>query len=168
MKTFIKWTLLALLFQITLVIINIFSDGFDSSRMPSLIIYVSIGSLLLGGFFWLIEARYFPYRKKKLSLKITQLFGGNPISDSVLHFKFGNLDLYAEIELKLRMSKYSGGSELIKFHIPKFQVDKLRRKPSFKLKNSNCNNIPTYNIYETNGLGLKLAKRRIQSRVYPE
>jgi hypothetical protein len=167
MKSFIKWTLKAILLLAGVVILTMISRGFVKSALWITIIIILSGSILLGVTFYLVETLYFPKRKKYLSKKIINTFNAKSISENILHFNVGGFDCYVRIEFQLSMSMYSGNVETISFHIPRNQIDNLHHKPDFKFVRDHCNGIETYRIYQTNGFGLTKANKYIQKRLQP-
>lgn len=164
MKIFVKWTLNGLLFTGGILILTILTGEFDSSNIGVSIAAIIIGALMLGFFFYILEVKYLPRRKIKLTKKLMKVFNAEPVSDEIMRFKVGGIDFYTEVEFDLRISQHAA-FEMIRFHIPRHQIDRLPEKPEFKYKEDNCNGIQTYNVYQTNGMGLKLAKRRFEKRI---
>ena len=126
---------------------------------------IIIGSSTLGAFYYLIENKYFPFRRKQMLKKVTRIFQAEPLSESQAKFKIGKYDVIIDINFILSLNKYAANGEVVSFHIPKNQLtdDKLTR-PLSQIEEQ-LNGKPTYRIYQTNGMGLKLAKRRIDKRL---
>jgi len=165
MKRFLIWTLKGFILLSAMLIIKALVGEFDKSRLGISIVVILIGSLILGLIFYLLELKFIPWRKQKLMNKLVRIFSSTPISENIAYFKLGGFDFFAEIEFKLEMSEYSGSAEIISFHIPRQQIDRLPMKPDFKFKNDSCNGIETYRVFQTNGLGLKHAKKQFEKRI---
>ncbi|MBK9402321.1 MAG: hypothetical protein IPN36_16205 [Bacteroidetes bacterium] len=164
MKTFAKWTIYGLLFLGSIVIFTILTTDFDNNRLPATIIATSIGSVLLGLTFYLTETKYIPWRKKSIQNKLSKVFNAKPLTDHVAEFNWGGLTFLVHIEFRLSMSKY-GNAELVSFHIPRHLIDRLHIKPSFKYEEETCLNTKTYKVYQTNGFGITLAKKRFNEKL---
>ena len=164
MKPFFRWTLSAILFLSGIILISVLTDGFDKSRLTITIVAVLFGSILLGLIFYLTETFYFPWRKKRLHLKLEKLFKSIKVSDSIASIQILDWNFLVQLDFRLQMSTI-GNLELISFHIPREIFDKKIVRPDFKLVPGNCNGIETYRVYQTNGLGLKLAKKRIENKL---
>jgi hypothetical protein len=164
MKTFIKWASLGLLFLGGITVFTIFTGDFEPTRLPITIIANLLGGTLLGLVFYLTETKYIPWRKEKLINKLSTIFGAKPISENITKFEFGQFVFLVHIEFKLSISEY-GNAEIISFHIPRPIVDKQLIKPDFKYELDNCNGTQTYRVYQTNGLGLILARKRIYEKL---
>ncbi|MGB1039545.1 MAG: hypothetical protein ACPGVD_01580 [Flavobacteriales bacterium] len=167
MKIFLKWLLRTsiLLIGISLITILTLTDDFDNSRIPKIILVLVGGILFLSLFFYLLEVKIIPWRIKKLNQKIIRTFDATEISTNCARFTLGSYEFYSVIHISLTLSQYGGGREFIHFHIPKNQIDSAVIKPKFKLKNSNVNGIETYIVFETNGLGINFAKKRIENKI---
>ncbi|KAA3624204.1 MAG: hypothetical protein DWQ02_23365 [Bacteroidetes bacterium] len=136
----------------------------DTEIWESILVLLTC-SIILGGFFYLIEDKWFPIRKKKMLKKVVQIFQAEPLSESQAKFKAGKYDVIIDITFVLRLSQYAPNGEVITFHVPRNQLnDKKLARPLSKIEEQ-LNNKPTYRIYRTNGMGLKLAKRRIEKRL---
>ena len=164
MKIFTKWTLYGFFFLGTVALFTILTTDFDNKRLPTVIIGVTIGAVLLGLTFYFTETKYIPWRKKRIQNKLTTIFNARPIADNLAEFKIGGLTFIVHIEFRLKMSRY-GNSEIVSFHIPRQLVDRLPLKPSFKYEEDTCNDIKTYRVYQTNGFGLKIAERRFNEKL---
>lgn len=165
MKVFLKWTLTALFFLGGIVLFTLITDAFDTTRIGASLLAVVIGSIALGLIFYLTERVYFPWRKARLQTKLHHLFNSRKISDSVALFHILDWDVLVSIEHHLVMSRTGGNMEQISFHIPQEQVDKKIAKPDFEYVPDHCNGVRTYRIYQTNGLGLRIAKQRIEKKL---
>ena len=55
--------------------------------------------------------------------------------------------------------------ETVRFHIPRPQINRLSTKPGFELMEDKINGIQTYDVYQTNGSGLKLAKEKLEKMI---
>ena len=165
MKLFFKWTFKAFLLLAAVEGFSILFEGFDKTQIGRLVVGASISSVTLGLLFCLLEVKYIPWKKKSLTKKLIKVFDAEPISETVAYFKLGSFDFYTELEFNLRMSMYAGNVAIVNFHIPRQQIDRFPIKPDFKLRQAFCNGMATYKIYQTNGLGLKLAKRRFEKKL---
>lgn len=164
MKIFILWTLKSYLLLGTIIIFIFISGEAKVSYLEAFGI-TSIGAFLLGTLFYILEKKYIPWRKVKLVNKLTKLFNAKLINDNVMHFEIEGFNIFTTINLNLKLSLSQIDAELINFHIPKQEIDNLEVKPNFTLKSGHCNNLETYFFYQTNGLGLKLAKKRFLKKL---
>lgn len=160
MKVFFKWALKGLLLLLVVIIYTAFTNEFDESRLPLVIGVIVGGALMLGGLFYFIEVYYLPKRKIKLTNKVISVFNATQITNEIFHGKIASFDVYIVVQFNLRMSMYTGNIEVINFHVPRKQIE-LLTKVDFKLKEDNCNAFPTYNVFQTNGYGIKRAKKRL-------
>lgn len=126
---------------------------------------ILIGSSALGAFFYLIEDKYFPFRRKQILEKVIRIFQSEPISESQAKFKIGKYDVIIDISFILSLNKYAANGEVISFHIPRNQLTNEKLIRPLSQIEEQLNGKPTYRIYQTNGIGLKLAKRRIDKRL---
>ena len=165
MKLFLKWTFKAFLLFAAIEGFSILLEGFDKTQVGRSIVAIPIGSVILGLFFYWLEVKYIPWQRKRLTRKLIKIFGAKPISETVAHFKLGSFDFYTELEFNLKIPTHAGNVSIVNFHIPRQQIDRFPVKPDFKLRQAFYNGIATYKIYQTNGLGLKLAKRRFEKKL---
>ena len=142
---------------LTLIIVVSIISYFGQS-----LIAMIIGVLMFGSIILFLDVKYLPKRKTELANKLIEVFKAERVSEGVMKFKIGPLDFYAEImvDFKLAISQIAN-FEIVKFHVPRNLVDQLSIKPRFKLKEDKINEIPTYYVYQTDGTGLKLAKKKI-------
>lgn len=164
MKSFINYTIRAAVMFATLLLILCLT-GQRKASWDKIIIAIGVGSVVLGLFFYLLEEKYFPIRKKKLLKKLVEIFGAELIDDSRAKFKIGSFDVVAEIEFTLSLNQFAVQGELIGFHIPQSQIDTSMLKRPLSHDEDSIYDMPTYRIYQTNGWGLKLAKRRLEKNL---
>jgi len=166
MKSFLIWALKALVFITIIAIITLISEGgFDGVELSFLIPWILGSSIFLGFIFWVTEKKYIPYKRKKLNEKIAKIFEGKIVSENSCTFKLGELDVITEVEFSLNIYESSGAMGFIYFHTARSQVDKIQNKYQLKLREDFLEGLPTYNFYQTNGWGLKLAKRRLEKKL---
>lgn len=164
MKTFIKWTKRAgIMFGLMFLVLYI-TEQVKIEIWESFLLFL-LGSSALGAFFYLIEDKYFPFRRKQMLKKVTQIFQAEPLSESQAKFRTGRYDVFIDISFILSLNKYAANGEVISFHIPKNQLTDNKLTTPLSQIEEQLNGEPTYRIYQTNGMGLKLAKRRIDKRL---
>ena len=110
----------------------------------------------------MLDVKYLPKRKTELANKLIEIFQAEPISEGVMKFKIEAFDLFAEILVDYKLGLQLANVETVRFHIPRNQIDQLPTKPGFELKENKIDGIQTYNVYETDGMGLKLAKEELE------
>jgi len=121
MKIFLKWTIRAFLFIIVVGLVTIIKEGIKNIHIKDGLLFLVVGSIALGAFFYFIEAKLIPKRKVMLRKKISRLFGANAVTETITHFKLGMFDVYTELEYNLMISQHHS-HELISFHIPRDQI----------------------------------------------
>ncbi len=92
MKLFFKWTFKAFLLLAAVEGFSILFEGFDKTQIGRLVVGASIGSVILGLLFCLLEVKYIPWKKKSLTKKLIKVFDAEPISETVAYFKLGSFD----------------------------------------------------------------------------
>ncbi len=112
-----------------------------------------------------ILAKHLPKRRDELTNELIQTFNAEPFSAGVMKFKIGKIDFFAEIVVDFKLGFQIANVETIKFHIPRTQIEQLSKKPEFVLIEDNIDEIQTYNIYQTSGSGLKLAKGKLEKMI---
>ncbi|MCB0761289.1 MAG: hypothetical protein KDC12_07160 [Flavobacteriales bacterium] len=128
------------------------------SRLAAIVLFGAIG---LGFFFYLIETKFVPFRRKQILKKVIKVFDARVLSDSRAEFGVGGNTVIVDIHFALSLNTYSVQGEVISFHVPKDSVDSLELPKPLTRIEASLDHMPTYRIYQTNGMGLKLAKRRI-------
>lgn len=161
MKVFFKWTIKAFILLFVIGLIEILNVGLKKAHIVDGLLFICIGSFILGGVFWLIEMKFYPWRKIRLNKRISKIFDSTPVTDTVTHFKYGMIDVYTKLEFELHMSQYYNGQELISFHIPQNQTHYLQTNGGKIFQESVCNGIQTFQVHQTNSIGLKFAKKRL-------
>lgn len=164
MKIFIRWTLIGILCLGGIALFTILTSDFDSTQWPTVILATIAGAVLIGLTFYLVETKYIPWRSKRIQNKLASIFDAKPIADNLAEFNMHGITFLVLIEFQLSISKY-GNAEIVSFHIPRQQADRMLVKPKFKYILDTCNDIPTYRVYQTNGFGLALAKRRFDKKI---
>lgn len=160
MKTFTKWNIRAGIFFVLMILMLLMTGQVKVGPMDLVIIFL-VGTVFLGTFFYLIEDKYFPFRKKQVLNKIVRIFNAEPVSDSQAKFKVGNYDITVDIDFILSLNKYAANGEVVSFHIPRSQLKNEQLNRPLSQIEEQLNGTPTFRIYQTNGMGLKLAKKRI-------
>ena len=133
------------------------------SKSPVIIILLFVGLIELLAYNH--DAKYLPKRRDELTNKLIQTFNAEPFSAGVMKFKIGKIDFFAEIVVDFKLGFQIAHVETIKFHIPRTQIEQLSKKPEFVLIEDNIDEIQTYNIYQTSGSGLKLAKGKLEKMI---
>lgn len=128
-------------------------------------VYVLAGALVLALFFYFLEAKYIPLRRKRVMKKVIALFGSRMIDESTTVFKMHTLSIYSQLNFTLAVSEYHGYEEAIEFHIPREEVKSLPLRSGFRLKAGNCAGIETYLIYKGSSTQLKRARRKLETKV---
>jgi hypothetical protein len=165
LRKFIKWWLGSFLFLTVMIALSLITDGTENIHWVDGTIAILIGSVLLAVLFYYLEEKFIPIRQKNLLNKVIDLFGAYPIDDTTGHFKIGNFDVYVKIRFHLFVSDHSGYHEKISFHVPRTQIDSRVNKPKFSYEKDFVNDVETYRIYETNGMGLKPARKKLEDRL---
>lgn len=164
MNTFWKWIIRTGSFFGLMFIMLFATDQIVVSPLESIIIFL-IGTVSLGTFMYLVEDKYFPFRRKQVLKKIVLIFEAKPISDCQAKFKVDKYDITVDIDFILSLNKYAANGEVVSFHISRNQLkhEKLNR-PLSQIE-EHLNGKPTFRIYQTNSMGLKLAKKRIDEKL---
>ena len=160
MKNFIKCTIRAGRIFGIVFLIQYITNQVKVEIWESFLLFF-IGSSTFGALFYLIDYKYFPLQKKQLLKKVTQIFQAEPLSESQAKFKIGKYDVTIDISYIQSLNKYAANVEVISFYIPKNQLTDDKLTHPLSQKEQHLNGIPTYRIYQTNEIGLKLAKQRI-------
>ncbi len=153
-KRFFIWHFLIL-------ITGVFISSFTGQPLITVFAFVILLELLL----YFLDAKYLPKRKTELANKLIEIFKAEPFSKGVLKFKIGAFDLFAEIEVDFKLGFQIANVETVRFHIPRNQIDRLATKPGFELKEDKIDGIQTYNMYQTDGMGLKRAKEKLEKMI---
>ena len=161
MKQFFDWTIKAGS-MFSLIFLFLYFTGQSDIGLWEAILVLVVCSVLLGVFFYLLEVKYFPIRKKQLMKKVIRIFDAHQISETQAKFKKGRYEIIVNIDFILRMSQYSQSGEVISFHVPRNQLGPMKLKRPLSQIEDKLNGKLTYRIYQTNGMGLKLAKKRIE------
>ena len=164
MKAFTKWNIrTGILFGIMILIL--FVTGQVKVDFFDLVIIFLSGTISLGSFMYLVEVKYIPFRRKQVLKKILRIFDAEPVSDSQAKFKIGNYDLTVYVEFILSLNNYAANGEVISFHVPRIQLKQGELNRPLSQIEEILNGKRTFRIYQTNGMGLKLAKRRIEKNL---
>ena len=123
---------------------------------------IIVGVLLFEFLIYFLDAKYLPKRKTELANRLIEIFNAEPFSKGVMKFQMEAFDLFAEIEVDYKLGLQLANVETVRFHIRRNQIDRLPTKPGFELKENKIDGIQTYNVYETDGMGLKLAKEELE------
>ena len=126
---------------------------------------VAIFVLLFEFLIYFLDLKYLSKRKTELANKLIEIFKAEPVSEGVMKFNIDTFDLYAEIEVDFKLGLQIANVETVRFHIPRNQIDRLSTKPGLELKEDKINGIQTYNVYQTHGMGLKLAKEKLEKMI---
>jgi hypothetical protein len=164
MKTFTKWNIRTGIFFGIMILILLVTGQVKVGFLDLVGIFL-IGTISLGAFMYLIEDKYFPFRRKQVLKKVLRIFNAEHVSDSQAKFKVGNYDLTVEIDFILSLNKYTANGEVISFHVPRVQLKQEQLNRPLSQIEAELNGKPTFRIYQTNGIGLKLAKKRIEKRL---
>ncbi len=167
MKTFLKWSIGAFFMLNILVAIQLSNDDLQNGNLKQALIILAVGSIGLGLIFYWLEIKYMPQRKIKLMSALIKLFDAKPIAPNIVRFKLGGLHFLAEVSVQLSIAPNSGAFESIGFHVEQGQYDRLTRIPNFKKRPARCNGLDTYLVYQTSGMWLKLAKKRLTKKLFP-
>jgi len=166
MKKYLLWTFKSfLLLTVVLGLVFLTDGGVKKGEWMFIIAYVIGASFFAGFVFWIFEVKYIPHRKVKLNKKVAKIFEAEILSETICRFKLGDFDVLTESAFHLGVLQAGNYLELVHFHIPRNQIDEIQNKLNFKLKKSEIRGLPTYDVYQTNGLGLKLAKRRLMKKI---
>ena len=163
MKTFLKWIARGGIFLAGIVLI-LYITGQVKVGFSQILLILAIGATAFGVFFYLIEEKYFPYRKKQVMRKVLKLFDAQELGDARAQFKVGNIDVIADVRFVLSLSQYSIQGEIVSFHIPRNSIGAIQLTRPLSQIEESISGQTTYRIYQTYGIGLKLAKRRIDKR----
>ena len=164
MKTFAKWNIRTGIF-FGIMILILFITGQVKVEFWDLVVIFLIGTISLGTFMWLVEDKYLPFRRKQVLKKILRIFEAEPVSDSQAKFKSGNYDITIDIDFILSLNNYAANGEVISFHVPRTQLKHEKLNRSLSKIEEVLDGRQTFRIYQTNGMGLKLAKRRIEKNL---
>lgn len=164
MKIFTKWNLRTGIFFGVMILV-LFVTGQVKVDFLELIGIYLFGTVSLGTFMYLIEDKYFPFRRKQVLQKILRIFNAEPVSDSQAKYKVGNYDIIVDIDFILSLNKYAANGEVISFHIPRNQLKNNQLNRLLSQVEERLNGMPTFRIYQTNGMGFKLAKKRIETNL---
>ncbi|WP_421750287.1 hypothetical protein [Croceimicrobium sp.] len=164
MKTFLKWTAKGAVF-IGIILLVLYFIGEVKTGLPGTLLILVIGSVLLGALFSFAELILIPYRRKRLLQKIVRLFKAKPLTDSLAKWEFGRYEIYIDISFDLKITEQAGNVELISFYIPAHQLRAYQLAMPLSQKEAEFRGMKTYRIYQTNGMGLKLAKGRISKQL---
>ena len=165
MKVFFKWLVISFFFLLVIGAVNALSAGLSHIHIVDGLLAIVAGAAILATLFYFVEVKLIPGRKVKVLNKVISLFGAYPVTDTITKVTIAKLDMYIELKFDLHMSEHGAYSELVSFHIPKQQIDAMKTKPDFTYKHAVCNGIPTYMIYQTNSMGLKRAKKKIDTKL---
>ena len=99
MKNFTKWNIRTAIF-FGIMILMLFITGQIKIDFWNLVMTYLIGTFSLGTFMWLVEDKYFPFRRKKILKKILRIFEAEPVSDSQAKFKIGNYNIGSRSVIK--------------------------------------------------------------------
>jgi hypothetical protein len=161
MKTFIKWSVRASGFFGLLFLVLHFSGQLKFEIWQSIIVFLS-GSLFLGCFFYLIEDKIIPIQKKRVLKKAVEIFNAEPLSESQATFKIDSYDITIDVGFILSLNIFKANGEVVAFYLSKKQLQNQKLKGSLSNIEETLNGEPMCKIYQTNSMGLKLAKRRIE------
>ncbi|QNR25172.1 hypothetical protein [Croceimicrobium hydrocarbonivorans] len=164
MKTFFRWLIKAGLLLVSIILVVFLSGDLKSGPLETFLIILG-GSSLLALLFSFLELKYIPYRRKKLMRKIVRLFGAIALTDSVAKWEFGRYEIYIDISFDLKITEQAGNLELISFYIPANQLRAYQLDIPLSQKEAEFRGMKTYRIYQTNGMGLKLAIGRISKQL---
>lgn len=164
MKTFTKWNIRTGIF-IGAMLLLLFVKGEVKVGFLELIGVFLIGTVSLGTFMYLIEDKYFPVRRKKVLKKVVQIFNADPISDYQAKFKVNNYDILVDVDFVLSLNMSAPNGEVVSFHIPRDQLENRELSKPLSQIEELFNEIETFRIYQTNSMGLKLAKKRIEKNL---
>ena len=130
------------------------------------LVAIIIGFLLFEFLLYLLDKKYLPKRKTEITNQLIEIFNAEPFTEGVMKFEIDTIDFFVEIEVDFKLGFQTlANIETVRFHIPRNQIDQLSTKPRFELKENKIDRIQTYNVYETDGMGLKLAKEKLKKMI---
>jgi hypothetical protein len=163
-KTFYKWFLRGIIFFAMLFLVMFFTGQVAVGWIDVISIWL-MGSASLGLFFFLVEEYLMPYVMKRSMKKVVKVFGAVEMDAHHAKYHQGEFEVFVEIGYTLGMSKYAYNGEVISFHIPRHTLKKDSLVKPLSMENASLDGANTYLIYQTNTMGLKLAKRRIPEQL---
>ncbi|UTW61575.1 hypothetical protein KFE98_16380 [bacterium SCSIO 12741] len=161
MKSFLKWTGLSVLFLGGIVLFtNLLEEDVPTAWWEQLSI-MAIGSVLLGGFFFLIDTKLIPWRRRQLGKKIMELFSATSLNDSCFRCELNGFELFVQLNFNLRISQYGGYQEIITFYVPRGAFEKSNRPSSLNFQDAEFMGKRVWQIHQTTNMGLKRAKKKL-------
>ena len=158
MGNYFKWTFIWLFLLIIIVggIIR-FMGG-----LPLGMFVFVVGLVIL---FYFLNKEHTTKRKTEIVNILIDILKAEPVLKNVMKFKIETFYFYTEIIIDFKRGFQLANVEIINFHIPKDQFDRLSTKPEIVISENKINEIQTYIVYQTNGDGLKLAKKKLEEMI---
>lgn len=128
------------------------------------LVAIITGFVFLELLIYYLDSNYIPKRKTELTNELIKVFKADIVSESVMKFKIGPIDVFAEIAVDFKRGLQIASIETITFHIPRSEKDKLSIS-DYDFKEDTLDGIASYNIYQTDGSGLDLAKEKLKKIV---
>ncbi len=130
-------------------------------RLIAILLFVGLIEFL----FYYLDTKYLPKRRAELTNELIEIFKAEPLSEGILKFKIRTIDFFVKIEIDFKQGLQIANVETIQFHVPRTQIDRLSAKPEFELMEDKIDGTQTYDVYQTNGPGLKLAKEDLEKMI---
>jgi len=100
----------------------------ERSTIYFTLLFIIVGSIILGLLFVFLEHIYIPYRKKKIQLRLKKKFKANLISDGIYLFQHQHFNIYLILNFQLKMSQIAGYMERVEIHLIKEEIGMFIRK----------------------------------------
>ena len=134
---------------------------FGGSRVIAILLFAGLIEFL----FYYLNTKYLPKRKTEIINELIDTFKAEPFSEGVLKFKMNAIDFFVKVEIDFKQGLQLANIETVRFHIPITQIDQLTIKPGRELREDIIDGIQTYDIYQTNGSGLRSAKEDFEKMI---
>ena len=131
------------------------------SRLIAILLLVGLIEFL----FYYLDTKYLPKRRTEITNELVETFKAEPFSEGVLKFKMDTIDFFVKVEIDFKQGLQLANIETVSFHIPITQLDQVSVKPGYELMEDKINGIQTYDIYQTNGSGLRFAKEGLEKMI---
>ena len=134
---------------------------FGTTRLVATLAFVG----LIEATFYYLDARYLPNRKSAISSDLIRIFHAEPVSDGIMKFQIGSIDIYTEAVVDFKLGLQIANIETIMFHVPRNQIHHLSGHRESDLIEGEIEGIATYGVYQTDGSGLKDAKEELEKMI---
>ena len=144
-----------------LVIVALAIMYFGGSQLIAIFLFAG----LIESLFYYLDVKFIPKRKAEIADKLIKTFGAEQLLEGIIKFNIGSIEFYAEAAVDFKLGLQLANFETVRFHVARNQIDRLSTISGFELKENKIYKIETYIVYETDVVGLRRAKEKLEKMI---